>query len=408
MTLTQMDQLFMKELRSTKKYQEEMAQAQAEADARYEAEMEELERLYPEDITVEDVEIEMAQINEYRGQVLDGSIDIIEWLNNNAEVRNVLNIKSDNLVEVISRSLDISDIDVIKLLTKGLGVKIGTEYQTENYEYLRNLRRYLDGTLKKELYDYLHIRKLYEFYRLLIDYVEAHLATESLSNNEDDIVFYIKKDKLKDMMVERKIPGHGRINHKMNDLCELGLITSLRDEEIRDDVLHKANKKANAITNKIDSNIRIKRDNYYVLVKLSPSVQREALRRAEEFKRYGAKRKGMNSTRRAEVLGVEEVQNNISVQKTVIVSATKQSKFVESANELIEKQKYFTQEDLRKAYCKKDRNVSKKDAEKLTEDYLPGTLKAIGASKVRVNESVRKEYELPAKIKSNSFIYCQT
>ena len=128
MTLTEFDKLFMSELRSSKKHQEVMAKAQAEADARYEAEMEELERLFPEDITIEDVQIEVAQINDYRGVVIDGSTDIIEWLNNNVEIRNVLNIKADNLVSVISDAVDMTEVRVASMLTKALGVQVGTEY----------------------------------------------------------------------------------------------------------------------------------------------------------------------------------------------------------------------------------------------------------------------------------------
>ena len=88
---------------------------------------------------------------------------------------------------------------------------------------ISNIKARLEDSM--ELVSYLHKTKTYEFYRLIIDYVENHLTPISLSNNEDDIAFFIVKSELASIMKSKGIAGSTRINLKLNSLCELGLLS---------------------------------------------------------------------------------------------------------------------------------------------------------------------------------------
>ena len=97
--------------------------------------------------------------------------------------------------------------------------------------------------------------------------------------------------------------------------------------------------------------------------------------------------------------------HGVVAQRKGKISEAAIRKFNKIAQDLLNKQRYFTEEQLRKEYCKRDHNVLKADAEILTRRYLANTVKEAGCIKTRVNQSVKERYSLPKKIKSNSFIY---
>lgn len=279
----------------------------------------------------------------------------------------------------------------------------GTACLNRKYNCIDNIKKSLNNST--ELVAYLKKRQLYSFYILLIDYAESHISFESLSNNGDAIVFFNNKNAIADMMHERKIPNEDDINEKLNSLAELGLIKSLTDDEIRADALERANDIKDQMSEQ--SNKIVYRTNFYMIYDLTEDVVSEALRRISLFKKFGVKRKDVNAITRSIVLGEDVVKNNITVQKQFEINPTKKKHFITAANELLSKQQYFTEEQLRKAYCKKDHNISKSEAIKLTTVYILLVVKELGLKRVRVNKNNKKEYNLSKNIKSNTYIYME-
>ena len=411
--ITKANELFMKGLKATAKYEEAMTQAQAEADAK----VKELESLIeePQEVTIEDVEFGLASIDEYRGEVLDITMNANEWINEHIKVSDILGDEYDTdkeTIEYLSESLNISKTKVKNMVIKGLGLRRGSEYQNNQKEYIEDVIDDFKDGIYEDLEAYLKKAKLYDFYKGLLEYVKGRISLKPLSVNEDELTFFVVYDDLRATLKYMNVvrgTKNTSLENKLTRLCDLGLLDKLTDEQIREDALIKANKikdkASKELSESCEKNVSVNRKNFYVLKDLSPSVQEEAIRRIVLEKESGLRQKDKNSTSRALTYGIENVQGKIVVQDEVKISQTKKNNFKAAADQLLEKQRYFTEDQLRKQYCKKDRNIKKKDAEYVTRVYLSGTVIATNCIKTRVNSEIRDTYELPRSIKSNSFIY---
>ena len=416
MTLTQMSELFMEELRSTKKYQEEMAQAQAEADARYEAEMAEIERLFPEVEeeqepqiqSIEELQIELAMNPTiYNGIELDSSINIIEWLNEHLiEILPAYNSLND-LVESVNASIAL----IASAIITALGIKIGSEYQKQQKQYVELVELSFKLSLNEELEHQLRKSRLFDFYTILLDYIKSNIALEPLGANESDLVFTIDYDELRRCCRYHKMYDNSddrTYRDKLESFCNLGLLTNLGKEDIDPKALarvtHIAEGASKSISKRVNKKITINIPNFYALNDLSPSIQKEAIRRLKDEKTYGL-RKNDKSGISLELVHGAEIKKSIVAQSTLKVNPTTYKNYIDAANILLEKNDYFTEEQLRIQYCKKNRRIKAKDSRKEVRFYLAGTVKACNCKKVRVCNEIKEKYSLPSKIKSNSFIY---
>ena len=413
--ITKANELFMKGLKATAKYEEAMAQAKEEADAK----VKELESLIeePQEVTIEDVEFGLASIDEYRGEVLDITMNANEWINEHIKVSDILGDEYDTdkeTIEYLSESLNISKSKVKNMVIKGLGLRRGSEYQNNQKEYIEDVIDDFKDGIYEDLEAYLKKAKLYDFYKGLLEYVKGRISLRPLSVNEDELTFFVVYDDLRATLKYMNVvrgTKNTSLENKLTRLCDLGLLDKLTDEQIREDALIKANKikdkASKELSESCEKNVSVNRKNFYVLKDLSPSVQEEAIRRIVLEKESGLRQKDKNSTSRALTYGIENVQGKIVVQDEVKISQTKVNNFKAAAEQLLEKQHYFTEDQLRKQYCKKDRNIKKKDAQYVTRVYLSGTVIATNCIKTRVNDKVREKYSLPRSIKSNSFIYVE-
>ena len=405
LSLTEASNLFMNDLRASKKYQDSMAQAIAEADARYESDMAELEALFPEEpeeLTVEAVEIELASIDDYRGQALDSNINEYQWINDNIKVF------GDNIIDTLSKLLNKSPSSTASYILKSLGIKHGTEYQNKQREYMDSLSRGFEYDMYNELTAYLKKARLYDFYTALLDYVKHRISAQPLSYNDDELTFYVLYDDLrktcKKFNINRGITND-QLWGKLNSLCGLGLIDNLSSEYIEESQLNKAEEIAEYVRNTIsEDDVVFNRRNFYILNDLSPTVQEEAIKRIQLETECHLRKHDKNATTLAMVYG-EDTQKRIISQKDPNINPVKLKNFIDAANILLKKQRYYTEEQLRIQYMKKDRNIKKKDAIVLTAMYLSKTVLETNCITTRVNKQARKNYELPDKIKSNSFIY---
>ena len=410
--ITKANELFMKGLKATAEYKETMAQAKEEADAK----CKELEALI-EEVTIEDVEFGLASIDEYRGEVLDITMNANEWINEHIKVSDILGDEYDTdkeTIEYLSESLNISKSKVKNMVIKGLGLRRGSEYQNNQKEYIEDVIDDFKDGIYEDLEAYLKKAKLYDFYKGLLEYVKGRISLRPLSVNEDELTFFVVYDDLRATLKYMNVvrgTKNTSLENKLTRLCDLGLLDKLTDEQIREDALIKANKikdkASKELSESCEKNVSVNRKNFYVLKDLSPSVQEEAIRRIVLEKESGLRQKDKNSTSRALTYGIENVQGKIVVQDEVKISQTKKNNFKAAAEQLLKKQRYFTEDQLRKQYCKKDRNIKKKDAQYVTRVYLSGTVIATNCIKTRVNDKVREKYSLPRSIKSNSFIYVE-
>ena len=416
--ITKANELFMKGLKATAKYEEAMTQAKAEADTKVK-ELEELAALIDEvetdeEITKEDVEIGLAFIDEYRGSELDSTINEIEWINEHLNVSDILGReykqKRSTVVE-LSVKLNMS-IDRVKLLIRrGLGIKFGSDYQNEQKEYVESLIDSFNYGLYEDLTHYMKKARIFDFYRGLLQYIKTRISIEPLSNNQDDLTFYVRYDDLKTVLKNNDYTGGlstSSLRKKLGKLCELKLLTNLENEELTDKALYVANKERDNIRNTMTTEHKRKmnanRRNHYTLHDLSPQVQMKAISIIAADIECNLRQKDKTNVSLTLMHGED---HGVVAQRKRKVNQTKVNNFKNAAEALLTKQGYFTEEQLRIEYCKKDKNIKKDEAIVLTRNYLAGTVKEVNCIKTRVNSKVKTKYSLPKKIKSNSFIFIE-
>lgn len=414
--ITKANELFMKGLRATDQYEEAMAQAKAEADAKCK-ELEELAALIEEvevdeEITKEEVEIGLAFMDTYRGYELDSTIDEIEWINENIKISDILGREykqKRNTVDELSVKLNMS-IDRVKLLIrKGLGIKFGSDYQNEQKEYVESLIDSFNYGLYEDLTHYIKNARIFDFYRGLLQYIKTRISVEPLSNNEDDLTFYVRYDDLRTVLKNNDYTGGlstSALRDKLEKLCGLKLLTNLEDKEMTDKALYVANKERDNIRNTMTTEhkrkMKANRRNHYTLHDLSPQVQMKAISIIVADKECNLRQKDKTDVSLTLMHGED---HGVVAQRRTKVNQSRLNKFKKAAESLLSRQNYFTEEQLRKEFCKADHRYSKKEAEILTRNYLAGTVKEVNCIKTRVNSKVKEKYNLPKKIKSNSFIY---
>ena len=366
----------------------------------------------PQEITVEDIEVGLASVDTYRGQELDMNINKVNWLNDNIKLSDILDYDSqDNIVDLMSQLLDKPKELVANRILKLLGIKYSTQYQNEQKEYVDDLMRNLDDGLYEDLEHYMRKANLYDFYGALLYYIRYRISPVPQSTNEDELTFYVIYDDLRKVCKKFKIcSGLTRDSfwHKLSKLCRYGLLTNLESEQIESNALNKAKAMAqfasNVISDDKGEHVPIDTRNFYVLNSLSPSVQNEALNRLKYKLEHNLREKDINSTTLAMNYGVD-IQRSTTAHGQPDINQTQLRNFTDAANILLKKQRYFTEEQLRIQYMKKDRKIKQKKAASLTAKHLSITVERTGCIMIRVNKSSRKEYALPKAIKSNSYIY---
>ena len=391
---------------------ERRVKAESEARmAQHEAEMELLmalfaeEEVIEEEVTVEDVEFELMMVEDFRGFVLDINKDEVEWINNNVDLKHL--IGTEDTVQALSKKLNLSITKVRKMVRSSLGYKRGSDYQNNQRQYVDELIEDFRHNLYEDLERQLKKAKLYDFYRALLDYIKSRVSLNPLGTDENELTFFVSYTDLRivcrEFGVSRGI-SDSQLLSKLSKLCGLGLLVNLQDEQIKDDVLETAKNIAKKQAKDIGVKIELNRRNFYILKDLSPEVQDEAIARVKLETESGLRSKDKSSTSLALVYG-EEAQKAIMAQGEANISETKLRNFNEAAKILLEKQGYFTEEQLRVQYLKKDKNTKSRDSYELTRTYLAVTVISVNCIKTRVGAKIRKEHNLPKKIKSNSFVF---
>lgn len=314
------------------------------------------------------------------------------------------------LITLLSKLLDMSEVKVKTLILDALHISYGSEYQKSTERYIADLRRNLPKVIPQDLKDYLNKRKLFQTYKLIIDFADAHIPYNSFAN-DNRVVFFIGKRVLEKEMKQNYISGNA--GQKLTALCELGLLRKLTDSEIKDNVLANADKTRKALQTKLTKNTGtgitdLNRVDFYELMDLSPSVIAKAINNIKAMKDSAVRQRGININRRANTFGADEVLNNINVQSTINTKKQnkKRTKLEEVIHSLLESKGIFNEAELIRAYYETDRkHMTIAKAQQTVLDFIPSFLNEGLLERVRVNANKRTEYDIPGKYKSNSFVY---
>lgn len=398
-------------------------------------------------ITADEIIKNLSSITEYEGMELDydGSFN---WINNNIDLSVLLGKKVNTLfrcmnpehldrkpsalvykygnksyyrcncghfhkpksvIDTVSLLLDMDKVEAQYLITDALGIIMGSAYQRNSRLLIADTKANLTKMIKPGTVLYKEMRYLWGTLNVIQDFASSKITISPLSINSTRPTFFMSRSQLQAEMIRLGVKGSSNVKAKLDQLKDLGFIRPLLDEEIVEARLKEAKevkKKQLMATQKK----YINRVEYYELCSIAPSM----IRKAEELialrKKSGAKKKNMNVTRRLAVYGEEHTQK-VNPQGQVInkicfnKNQKEMDKLVEAATTLIEKQGYFTEEQLRKAFDPK-RKKRKDVVEKLIDDAIPVIIKALGIEKNRVKNSTRTLHSIPSKIKSNTTIYC--
>lgn len=315
-----------------------------------------------------------------------------------------------SLIDVIAKVLNKNKVLVQYMIADAIGVTIGSEYQRKMRLLTVDLMTNTENIIEtgSVLDKFMTRSNLHGLYNLIQQFALKHITVMPLGA-KDQITFFMSQTQIKDMMQKFNIKGSGMIGYKLNTLKELGLIRALKDEEINPKALAKAKQIRNTMSLNSNGSKYLKRVEYYELCLITPEEVEEAERIITLQKEFGVKRKSNNATRRAAALG-EDFAESVNVQMDILskINNPKLQKQIEkaltAAETLIEEQGYFTEEQLRKQFDPK-RKMKKDAAQKIINDAIPTIILNLNIQKDRVKKVTRKQFNISAKIKSNTVIY---
>lgn len=314
------------------------------------------------------------------------------------------------LITLLSKLLDMSEVRVKTIILDALHISYGSAYQKATERYIADLRRNIDRIMTQDLKDYLHKRKLYQTYKLIVDFADNHIPYNSFAN-DNRVVFFMGQRVLQDEMKQNYISGNA--DRKLLSLCELGLLRKLTDSELKDNVLSNADRSKKALKTKLSKNTgaditELNRVDFYELVDLSPSVVKKAMNIVNTMKDCAVRQRHNNMDRRINAFGEEEVTQHINVQSTIDTKKRNniQTKLETVINDLLESNKYFSEMDLATAYRNTDKkHINKAKAQQIVLDYVPYFINAGLIKRIRVNKDTRKQYDISNKYNSNTYVY---
>ena len=394
--------------------------------------------------------IKKAYKNQFRGTKVDYN-ESFDWINENIKLTDALNVSlnerfrcvlpghidehpsariSDELeggqrymcsckqglklLDVLVKVLHMHKSLIAFNIAKALKMKICSEYQEKWIFVLLNYRMHLDEDLEESeiLTKYIKRRRLYGVYYLLIDYAMENVPAIPLNDNDDQITFFVSANKISKKMQNLDMSGGSlrAVKTKLNALKELGLLRALPDEEIRPNVLAESDRIKEECMSKAGSDYG-RRTEFYELVLLTPSVIENAEAFITGAKESGLKFANNNIVRRAAALGEEKTQEiNVQVNVSKVVNSKKVQNRInrvkEAAEVLLDKQGYFTIDQLRKQYDP-HRNFKKVEQIKHVTDAIPYVVKELGLQESRMKKSLREEHNVSPKIKTNTLVYIE-
>lgn len=314
-----------------------------------------------------------------------------------------------SLMDVVSQALDMNKVLLQYVIADAIGVTIGSEYQRRMRLLIADIMANTDRLIEEDsvLDKFMRRSNLHGLYNLIQQFASKHITLQPLGS-PDKITFFVAQSQIQKQMFKYNMKGASMIGYKLNTLKELGLIRALKDDEINAEALAAAKDIQRTMSMEKQKKC-INRIEYYELCLLTPSQIEEAEKIITALKEAGVKRRHNNSIRRAAALG-NEFASSVNVQTDIENKVDdpkiqkKKDKMIKAAQSLIEKQGYFTEDQLRQAYDPK-RKEKKSQVQKTIDDFIPHIINVLGIKKERVKKSTRTLHSIPLKIKNNTTIY---
>lgn len=365
---------------------------------------------------------------------LNPSARISEDLNDGIQryICNEEELKGLPVVSLVSKLLKISPPETRNLIAKGLGLKVGSEYQNEMtdrlnciYEYFYKMEqnyfnkskehrnKYLDKN-EQEFISYMNIRSLINVYELILNHVRTCALTVEPLGPENEITFFLSVRTLSSMMIRRNMRGCSvaTVNQKLNTLKEMGLISSISISDV------KTNVAKNTIANMI-SNGHTKHTEFYILHNLNYDTITKVIDYKNFRKETGYKAKTIKA--RVNAFGVETTKDINKQFSNKIDDMTKCSKInreykivLKASESLLDTNKYFTEKDL---VYKIRRNLKVKTTDKqgianigrIVKEYLPRVVIDMELKRSSINKELRQSFweneSIALKEKSRTLIF---
>lgn len=312
-------------------------------------------------------------------------------------------------IDTLYHLLDMDKIEIQYMLADALGITLGSAYQREMRLLIADTKANITKLIKPESVLGKEMRYLWGALSVIQDFASAKVTASPLSVNDKRPTFFISQSQLKAEMLRLQMRGASEAKTKLDQLKDLGFIRPLKDEEIDLCALDKAKEIQQKMKTK-ERKTKINRVEYYELCAITPSMIKKAEELIKIRKESGAKKRHMNITRRLNTYG-EDFTFNVNVQGDVEQkicfnkNQKEMDKLITAASDLIAAQGYFTEDQLRKQFDPK-RKMKKDKAQKLIDDTIPAIISQLGIKKDRVKKATREQFNISAKTKSNTTIYC--
>lgn len=317
--------------------------------------------------------------------------------------------KPKSVIDTLSIILDMDKVEVQYLITDALGITMGSAYQRNSRLLIADTKANLLNMIKPDTILYKEMKYLWGTLNVIQDFASARITVSPLSINSTRPTFYMGRTQLQSEMLRLGIKGALDVKGKLDQLKDLGFIRPLRDEEITQEALNVTEEHRNNMILSTGKKC-INRVEYYELCSITPSMIREAENKIVTRKKLGAKKKNMNINRRISTYGLDHTET-VNVQGKVVDKLVNNKyqkdidKMLNVAANLIKEEGYFTEDMLRKAFDPK-RKKRKDITEKLINDSIPLIIQELGIEKNRVKNSIRTQYSISEKIKTNTIIFC--
>lgn len=340
--------------------------------------------------------------------------------------------KSLNMVAYLSKYVfKASQRKTLFIVARLAGISVTTEYKSNCKEMVEYMIKDYDNKNVIPAGSLLDARfkrwNLDGVYYALLNIAHVNIPYVSYLKDEDPerIIFYTTALKIQEYMQKVSMTGCDvkNIRKKLDTLADLGLITKIKDEDLKRDTVATA----------YQSSKNKKRASFIEIV----DVTDEVLAKAEEviinMENMGVKRSSLNSTRRSLAMSIEKVQNvnvQANVSETVANSLVLKhaTKLLELSGNMLKKNRYITEDKLVSSFARSVRNDYKKEGilcddhntyivaeenkmityRSVVQDFIPLMVQTFGLKKIRVNKEVKSSLTLKNSIKSNSFIFVQS
>lgn len=297
----------------------------------------------------------------------------------------------NRVIGIYAKIFGVSNTTAFKEMSDILGTSRSSEYQRKAKDHIDTLYDNYDELMDPEVARALNNKHLTAAYLLFLR-VARTKAISPVSNNENDIAIHVSNEYLTNQMIREGIPGAKDISRKMAEMCRLGLLKKLTDEEIKPESLKKS--KEVGKYNHVD---------YYCILDLTQERIDFIKDMLAHDKAVGYRQYGTNAQRRINACGYTHIRQNVNVQGYSKKTDTLVLKAVES---LIESGvRYFSEDDINKEMRRKNHKINKKDAQLKILNFLPDIVEGLDLNRIRVNKKTRKQYSIGKNYKSNSIVY---